>query len=160
MEALAVGLQEATHEDYLEYRIGQVKYLGDMLLERGVPIIEPTGGHGVYVDGRRFFPQIPQHEFPSQRLVAAMYEEAGVRCVELGACAFGSKDKDGNPIWPALELMRIAINRRVYTKSHMEVIAQVCGDIYEKRDEYKGLKLVFEGPITALRHFTAGFELL
>lgn len=160
MEALAVGLLEATHEDYLEYRIGQVKYLGDMLLERGVPIIEPVGGHGVYVDGRRFFPQIPQHEFPSQRLVAAMYEEAGVRCVELGACAFGSKDKDGNPIWPALELMRIAINRRVYTKSHMEVIAQVCGDIYKKRDEYKGLNLVFEGPITALRHFTAGFEKL
>lgn len=160
MEALAVGLQEATSEDYLEYRIQQVKYLGDQLLKRNVPIIEPTGGHGVYVDGRRFFENIPQCEFPSQRLVVAMFEEAGVRCVELGACAFGSKDSDGNPIWPALELMRIALPRRVYTNSHLDVIANVCGDIYKNRNSYSGLKLVYEGPITALRHFTAGFELL
>lgn len=161
MEALAVGLQEGCDEQYLEYRINQVKYLGDKLKERGVPIIEPTGGHGVYVDGRRFFPQIPQHEFPSQRLVVALYEEAGVRAVELGACAFGSKDKEtGDPIWPELETMRIAISRRVYTNSHMDVIANALGDIYENREQYRGMKLVYEGPITSLRHFTAGFELL
>jgi tryptophanase len=161
MEALAVGLQEGCDEQYLEYRINQVKYLGDKLKERGVPIIEPTGGHGVYVDGRRFFPQIPQHEFPSQRLVVALYEEAGVRAVELGACAFGSKDKEtGEPIWPELETMRIAISRRVYTNSHMDVIANALGDIYENREQYRGMKLVYEGPITSLRHFTAGFELL
>lgn len=161
MEALAVGLQEGCDEQYLEYRINQVKYLGDKLKERGVPIIEPTGGHGVYVDGRRFFPQIPQHEFPSQRMVVALFEEAGVRCVELGACAFGSKDKEtGEPIWPELETMRIAISRRVYTNSHMDVIANALGDIYENRDQYRGMKLVYEGPITSLRHFTAGFELL
>ncbi|BES66498.1 tryptophanase [Gottschalkiaceae bacterium SANA] len=161
MEALAVGLQEGCDEQYLEYRINQVKYLGDKLKERGIPIIEPTGGHGVYVDGRRFFPQIPQNEFPSQRLVVALYEEAGVRAVELGACAFGSKDKEsGEPIWPELETMRIAISRRVYTNSHMDVIANALGDIYDNRETYKGMKLVYEGPITSLRHFTAGFELL
>lgn len=161
MEALAVGLQEACEESYLEYRIAQVKYLGDRLKSKGVPIIEPTGGHGVYVDGRRFFPHIPQHEFPSQRLVVALYEEAGVRAVELGACAFGSKNPEtGEPIWPSLECMRIANSRRVYTNSHWDVVAEALGDIYENRDKYRGMKLVYEGEITALRHFVAGFELL
>jgi tryptophanase len=161
MEALAVGLQEVCDVQYLEYRVNQVKYLGDRLKEQGVPIVEPTGGHGVYVDGRRFFPHIPQHEFPSQRLVCALYEEAGVRAVELGACAFGSKDPEtGDPIWPALETMRISVSRRVYTNNHLDVIAEALGDIYKNRDSYKGMKLVYEGPIVSLRHFTAGFELL
>lgn len=160
MEALAVGLQEVCDEQYLEYRINQVKYLGDQLKAVGVPIIEPTGGHGVYVDGRRFFPQIPQHEFPSQRLVVALFEEAGVRAVELGACAFGSKDDDGNPVWPELETMRICVSRRVYTNRHLDVIVNALSDIYKNRDAYKGMKIVYEGPIMALRHFTAGFELL
>ncbi|GKX28338.1 tyrosine phenol-lyase [Vallitalea longa] len=160
MEALAVGLQEACDEQYLEYRIKQVKYLGDKLKAAGIPIIEPTGGHGVYVDGRRFFPQIPQHEFPSQRLVVALYEESGVRAVELGACAFGSKDEEGNPIWPELETMRICVSRRVYTNNHLDVIVNALSDIYKNRDSYKGMKIVHEGPILALRHFTAGFELL
>lgn len=160
MEALAVGLQEVCDIQYLEYRINQVKYLGERLKAKGVPIIEPTGGHGVYVDGRRFFPHIPQCEFPSQRLVCALYEEAGVRAVELGACAFGSKDEDGNPIWPELETMRISISRRVYTNNHLDVIAEALGDIYANRESYKGMKLTYEGSITSLRHFTAGFELL
>ncbi|MEG1338814.1 MAG: tryptophanase [Cetobacterium sp.] len=161
MEALAVGLQEACDENYLKYRIEQVEYLGKKLKEKGIPIIEPTGGHGVYVDGRRFFSQIPQHEFPSQRLVVALYEEAGVRAVELGACAFGSKDPvTKEPIWPALETMRICVSRRVYTNQHLDVIANALGEIYENRKDYKGMKLVYEGPITALRHFTAGFELI
>ncbi|RFB18018.1 aminotransferase class I/II-fold pyridoxal phosphate-dependent enzyme [Bacillus sp. HNG] len=161
LEALAVGLQEGCDEQYLEYRINQAKYLGDRLLENGVPIVEPTGGHGVYVDGRRFFPHIPQSEFPSQRLVVALYEEAGVRAVEIGACAFGSKDPvTGEPIWPDIETMRIALSRRVYTNSHMDVIANALGEIYKNRDQYKGMKLVYEAPITSLRHFTAGFELL
>lgn len=161
LEALAVGLQEGCEEQYLEYRINQVKYLGDLLLEKGVPIVEPTGGHGVYVDGRRFFPHIPQSEFPSQRLVVALYEEAGVRAVEIGACAFGAKDPEtGEDIYPEIETMRIAISRRVYTNSHIEVIAEALGDIYKNRDNYKGMKLVYEGSVTSLRHFTAGFELL
>jgi tryptophanase len=161
MEALAVGLQEVCEESYLEYRVKQVEYLGKLLTDQGIPIIQPTGGHGVYVDGRKFFPQIPQHEFPSQRLVCALYEESGVRAVELGACAFGSKDKvTGEPIWPKLETMRISISRRVYTNSHIEVIARALGDIYRNRDVYSGMKLVYEGPVMSLRHFTAGFELL
>ncbi|MEH7111338.1 tryptophanase [Neobacillus niacini] len=161
LEALAVGLQEGVDEQYLEYRINQVKYLGDRLKEKGVPIIEPTGGHGVYVDGRRFFPHIPQSEFPSQRLVVALYEEAGVRAVEIGACAFGAKDPlTGEDIFPEVEVMRIAVSRRVYTNSHMDVIANALGEIYQKREQYRGMKLVYEGPITSLRHFTAGFELL
>ncbi len=161
LEALAVGLQEGCDEHYLKYRTEQVHYLGEKLKEKGIPIVEPTGGHGVYVDGRRFFPNIPQSEFPSQRLVCALYEEAGVRAVELGACAFGKKDpKTGADIWPELELMRICISRRVYTDRHMDVIANTLGYIYENRDKYTGMKLVYEGPITSLRHFTAGFEML
>ena len=161
MEALAVGLLEGTEFEYLDYRVKQVEYLGNKLKEKGVPIVEPTGGHGVYVDGRAFFPQIPQHEFPSQRLVVALFEEAGVRAVELGACAFGSKDPvTGEPIWPELELMRISVSRRVYTNNHLDVIAEALGDIYKKRDTYKGMRLVYESPITSLRHFTAGFELI
>lgn len=161
MEALAVGLQEATDIEYLTYRVNQIEYLGQKLKEKGVPIIEPVGGHGVYVDGKKFFPQIPQHEFPSQRLVVALYEEAGVRAVEIGACAFGKKDPDtGADIFPELETMRICVSRRVYTNNHLDVIAEALGDIYKKRETYKGMRLVYEGPITSLRHFTAGFELI
>jgi len=161
MEALAVGLQEACEEDYLEYRIGQINYLGERLEEKGVPIVRPVGGHGVYVDGRRFFPHIPQNQFPSQRLVCALYEEAGVRAVELGACAFGTKDREtGRDIWPKIEVMRIAVSRRVYTNSHLDVIAEALGDIYQNRSKYKGMELIHEGPIVSLRHFTAGFKLL
>jgi len=161
LEALAVGLKEATEIEYLEYRVGQVEYLGRMLKDKGIPIIEPVGGHGVYVDGKRFFPQIPQSEFPSQRLVVALYEEAGVRAVELGACAFGQKDpKTGEDIWPKLDVMRIAISRRVYTDNHMDVIANALEYIHQKRESYKGMQLRYEGPILSLRHFTAGFELI
>ena len=161
MEALAVGLQEACTEDYLEYRINQVKYLGEKLKERGIPIIEPAGGHGIYVDARRFFPQIPQKEFPAQRLVAALYEEAGIRAVEIGACAFGTKDPETDEdIWPELETMRICVSRRVYTNNHLDCIVNALDYIYQNREKYKGLKMIYEGPITALRHFTAGFELL
>lgn len=161
LEALAVGLREVCDYDYLDYRIKQVQYLGDQLKKNGVPIIEPTGGHGVYVDARRFFEHIPQSEFPAQRLVVALYEEAGIRAVELGACAFGSKDPiTHEDIWPQLETMRIAISRRVYTNDHMDCIANALSYIYQNRKDYRGLKLVYQGPIQSLRHFTAGFELL
>jgi tryptophanase len=161
MDALAVGLQESTQFDYLDYRIKQVEYLGHQLKARNIPIIDPPGGHGIYVDAKRFFPHIPQSEFPAQRLVVALYEEAGIRCVELGACAFGSKDPvTGEPVWPALEVMRIAISRRVYTNRHLDCIVEALSYIYSQRENYRGMKLVYEGPITSLRHFTAGFELL
>ncbi len=161
MEALAVGLYEVCDFDYLEYRIRQVEYLGKRLIDFGIPIIQPTGGHGVYVDAKRFFPHIPQSSFPAQRLVVALYQEAGIRAVELGACAFGTKNPITNEdIWPELETMRIAISRRVYTNNHIDCIAEALGYIYQHRNEYRGMHLVFQGPITSLRHFTAGFELI
>ena len=161
LEALAVGLQEGCDENYLKYRIEHTAFLAERLMAKSVPIIEPVGGHGVYVNGAAFFPHIPQREFPSQRLVVALYEEAGVRAVELGACAFGSKDPvTGADVWPNIECMRIGIPRRVYTRDHLSVIAEALGDIYAERDKYKGMRLVKEGPITALRHFVAAFEML
>ncbi len=157
LEAMARGLREVLDEDYLENRIGQVKYLGDRLLEQGIPIIEPTGGHGVYLDAKRFFPHMPQREFPAQALVVELYVEDGIRAVELGAAAFGYNDKDtGEMVYPALELVRLAIPRRVYTDRHMDVVVRALRNIAGRKDKVRGLRLVYEAPV--LRHFTAVFE--
>ena len=159
LEALAIGMYEGIQEDYLEYRIDQVAYLGEQLSKRGVPIILPTGGHGVYVDAQKFYPHIPQSEFPGQAMVIELYKTAGVRGVELGSCAFSKKDpKTGKVIFPDLELVRLTISRRVYTNRHMDVVVNALADVYERRDKMKGLKLTYEGPIISLRHFTAKFE--
>ena len=159
LEALAIGMYEWIQEDYLEYRIDQVAYLGEQLAKKGVPIILPTGGHGVYVDAQKFYPNIPQSEFPGQALVIELYKTAGVRGVELGSCAFSKKDPDtGEIIFPDLELVRLTVSRRVYTNRHMDVVVNALADVYERRDQMKGLKLTYEGPIISLRHFTAKFE--
>ena len=159
LEALAIGMYEGIQEDYLEYRIDQVAYLGEQLAKKGVPIILPTGGHGVYVDAQKFYPNIPQSEFPGQALVIELYKTAGVRGVELGSCAFSKKDPDtGEIIFPDLELVRLTVSRRVYTNRHMDVVVNALADVYERRDQMKGLKLTYEGPIISLRHFTAKFE--
>jgi len=159
LEALAIGMYEGIQEDYLEYRIDQVAYLGEQLSKRGVPIILPTGGHGVYVDAQKFYPHIPQSEFPGQAMVIELYKTAGVRGVELGSCAFSKKDpKTGKVIFPDLELVRLTVSRRVYTNRHMDVVVNALADVYERRDQMKGLKLTYEGPIISLRHFTAKFE--
>jgi tryptophanase len=159
LEAMARGLKEVLNEDYLENRIGQVAYLGDCLLDRDIPIIEPTGGHGVYVDARRFLPQIPQSEFPAQALVVELYVEAGIRAVELGTAAFGHKhEKTGEMVYPTLELVRLAIPRRVYTDRHMDMVVRALRNIRGRKDQVRGLKLVYEAPV--LRHFTAVFEQL
>jgi tryptophanase len=159
LEALAIGMYEGIQEDYLEYRIDQVAYLGEQLSKRGVPIILPTGGHGVYVDAQKFYPHIPQSEFPGQAMVIELYKTAGVRGVELGSCAFSKKDpKTGKVIFPDLELVRLTVSRRVYTNRHMDVVVNALVDVYERRDQMKGLKLTYEGPIISLRHFTAKFE--
>ena len=161
LEALAIGLDEGTEEDYLEYRIGQVKYLGDELHKRGVPIIKPTGGHGVYIDARKFYPHIPQSEFPGQAMVVELYRTGGVRGVELGSCAFSKKDPEtGKVTFPELDLVRLSISRRVYTNRHMDVVVNSLADVYERRAEMKGLRIIYEGPILSLRHFTAKFELV
>lgn len=159
LEALAIGLQEGIDEEYLKYRIEQVAYLGEELAKRGIPIILPIGGHGVYVDAQKFYPHIPQKEFPGQALVVELYKTAGVRGVELGSCAFSKKDPHtGEIIYPDLELVRLTVSRRVYTHRHMDVVIKSLEDVYKRRDQMKGLKLTYEGPILSLRHFTAKFK--
>lgn len=158
MEALSSGLIESTEFDYLQARISQVEYLGKLIKDLGIPIVEPVGGHAVYVDAKAFFPQIPQTQYPAQVLGVALYEEAGVRGVEIGTVL-----ADRDPITreerpPKLELLRLAIPRRVYTDNHIKVIAWGLGEIWKKRQSYTGLKITWEAPI--MRHFTARFAKL
>ncbi|WP_028308535.1 tryptophanase [Desulfitibacter alkalitolerans] len=157
LEAMARGLKEVLSEEYLEDRIGQVKYLADKLLAIGIPIIEPPGGHGVYVDVKRFLNHLPQKFFPAQALVCQLYLEAGIRSVEIGACAFGYLDPDtGEEVYPEMELLRMAVPRRVYTDRHMDVVANAFANIADKKPDIKGLKLVYQAEV--LRHFTAQFK--
>ncbi|MFY9133756.1 MAG: tryptophanase, partial [Bacillota bacterium] len=157
LEAMAQGLTEVLDDDYLEDRIGQVAYLADLLLERGVPVITPAGGHGVYVDAKAVLPHIPQSEFPAQAMTVELYIEGGVRGVELGACAFARTDPaTGETIYPELELVRLAIPRRVYTDRHMLQVARAFEGILERRSSIRGLRITYEAPV--LRHFTAEFE--
>jgi tyrosine phenol-lyase len=151
LEAMAQGLEEVLEERYLEHRIRQVRQFGEALIARGVPIVRPIGGHAVYLDAKRFLPHIPQHEFPAQALTCALYLEGGIRGVEIGGLMF---EADGE--WPELELVRLAVPRRVYTKSHLDYVAEVCGALYERREEIVGLRITYEAPV--LRHFTARLE--
>ena len=157
LEAVARGLREVLDEDYLRFRIGQVRYLGRLLEEAGVPIVKPVGGHAVYLDARRFLPHIPQAQFPGQALVVALYREYGIRAVEIGSLMFAKKDpKTGEEIYPDLELVRLAIPRRVYTTMHMNYVAESIIELYRRREQIRGLKIVYEAPM--LRHFTARLE--
>jgi tyrosine phenol-lyase len=157
LEAMARGLREALDERYLQHRIGQVRYLAERLLEQGVPIVEPPGGHAVYLDARRFVPHIPQAELPGQALVAHLYLEGGIRAAEIGSVAFARKDENtGEWTCPELELVRLAIPRRVYTQTHLDYVADVIIELYHKRDQIRGMRYTYEPPF--LRHFTARFE--
>ncbi|MCP4542968.1 MAG: tryptophanase [Chloroflexi bacterium] len=157
LEALARGLWEGIDERYLAYRIGHTKYLADRLTESGIPILEPPGGHAVYLDVKRFLPHIPQPELPGQALGSALYAEGGIRGVEIGSVAFAREDPDtGEMIYPDLELLRMAIPRRVYTQAHLDYVVEVCQEIYEKRDDIRGMRYTYTPPL--LRHFTAHFE--
>lgn len=157
LEAMARGLQEVIDPDYLEDRKGQVRLLGDMMIDAGIPIVRPTGGHGVYIDAQAMFPHLPRKEFPAQALVVEMYVEGGVRGVELGGCAFGRVDpKTGEEIWPELELVRLAVPRRVYTDRHMAKVASTLAAVKARADQVRGLRLTYQAPV--LRHFTARFE--
>ncbi len=156
LEALAVGFEEVMDEEYLRYRVGQVKYLGDKMLEGGVPLLVPTGGHAVYIDAKRFAPHIDPEFFPGQSIACEIYRISGIRAVEIGSVMFGKKDQNGNHIAPNMELVRLAIPRRVYTQSHMDYIAEAAVEVYKNRDKLRGMKTVWEAPF--LRHFTAKFD--
>ncbi len=157
LEAMAIGLQEVLNEDYLAFRIGQVSHLGQMLDLAGVPIVKPVGGHAVYLDAQRFLPAIPQSQFPGQALVVALYREFGIRAVEVGSLMFGHRDaKSGEMVYPRLELVRLAVPRRVYTTEHMRYVADSVIQIHRKRDRIRGMRITHEAPV--LRHFTARLE--
>lgn len=155
MEAIARGLYEGIDERYLEDRIGQVEYLGNKLKENNIPIIEPVGGHAVYVDVKRFLPHIKQEEFSAHVLCCELYIESGVRAVEIGTLLAG-RDETGENRIPKLEMLRLTIPRRVYTYRHMDIVVEGLKNLYKRRKEIKGLKMVYEPPI--LRHFTARFK--
>jgi tryptophanase len=157
LDALAVGLLEGLEEDYLAYRIGQTAYLAGRLLEGGVPIIEPPGGHAIYVDAGRMLPHIPHEEFPGQALAAALYLEGAIRGVEIGSVMFAYPDPDtGKMIYPQLELVRLAIPRRVYTQSHLDYVADTLISLAKKNSTLRGYRITYAPPL--LRHFTARFE--
>jgi tryptophanase len=157
LEALATGLYEGLDEYYLDYRLKQTAYFADKISEIGIPIIEPAGGHAVYIDAGTLMPQIPQKEFPGQALTAAMYLEGGIRGVEIGSVMFAHKDPDnGEMIYPKLELVRLALPRRVYTQSHLDYVSEVLFDIWMKRSSYQGYRITYAPEL--LRHFTARFE--
>ncbi|HEV2696966.1 MAG TPA: tryptophanase [Terriglobales bacterium] len=148
LEAIAVGVQEALEEDYLRYRIASTAYLGNHISEEGVPIVQPPGGHAIYLDARAFLPQIPLEQFPAVALAAELYLEGGIRSVEIGRLMFGAAAK--------MDLVRLAIPRRVYTQSHIDYVVEVILEVWRKREAVRGLKLAYEAPF--LRHFTAKLE--
>ncbi len=156
LEAVAQGLLEVLDEHYLQYRIRSVEYLGEKLVAAGVPIIEPPGGHAIYIDAKRFLPNIPADQYPGQSIVCELYLEGGVRAVEIGSVMFGKYDKDGKLIPAMMELVRLAMPRRVYTQSHVDYLIEVITEVYKRRNNLKGYKITYEAPM--LRHFTARFE--
>jgi tryptophanase len=148
LEAIAVGLQEALEEDYLRYRIASTAYLGNNIAEHGVPIVQPPGGHAIYIDAKAFLPHIPAEQFPGVALAAELYLEGGIRSVEIGSLMFASAAR--------MELVRLAIPRRVYTQSHIDYVVEIILRVWARRAQIKGLRLTYEAPF--LRHFTAHLE--
>lgn len=157
MEAMAIGIGESVNDDHIHARVGQVVYLGEKMMEYGIPIVKPIGGHGIFVDAKKFLPQIPQDEFPAQTLAAEIYLDSGVRTMERGIVSAGRK-ANGENYYPKLELVRFTIPRRVYTQAHMDVIAESTERVFERRHKIKGLKMVYEPKY--LRFFQARFQKL
>jgi tryptophanase len=141
-------VQEALEEDYLRYRLASTAYLGNHISEQGVPIVQPPGGHAIYLDACAFLPHIQRDQFPGVALAAELYLEGGIRSVEIGSLMFGTAAK--------MDLVRLAIPRRVYTQSHIDYVVEVILEVWKKRDSIRGLRLVYEAPF--LRHFTAKLE--
>lgn len=157
IEAVAAGLREALNEDYLAYRVGQVKYFGSILEQAGVPIVKPTGGHAIFVDAGRFLPRIPPERFPGQSLAVELYREGGIRGVEMGSLMFGMQDPStGKKLNAPKELVRLAVPRRVYTASHLDYVAHIMEKISARKDSLKGFRITHEAKL--LRHFTVELE--
>ena len=156
LEAIAVGLMEALEYDYQVYRQATVRYLSDRLIEMGVPIVRPAGGHAVFLDARKMLPQIDPLQYPGIGVVNALYIEGGVRGVELGSVMFGSFDDEGNEQPSPLELVRLAFPRRVYTQSHFDYLVEVIREVWEKRQKIPGYRITYQAPF--LRHFTCHFK--
>ena len=156
LEAIAIGLEEVMDEHYLRYRIRSIEYLTNKLIDAGVPVMQPAGGHALYIDAKEFLNHIPVNQYPGQALVCALYTEGGIRGVEIGSLMFGKYDENKKLVPAQLELVRLAIPRRVYTQSHIDYVSEVIIEVFEKRTEIKGLKIVEEAPM--LRHFTAKLE--
>ena len=148
LEAIAVGIQEALEEDYLRYRIASTAYLGNHIASQGVPIVQPPGGHAIYLDARAFLPHIPADQFPGIALAAELYLEGGVRSVEIGSLMFGAAAQ--------MDLVRLAIPRRVYTQSHIDYVVEVILDVWANREKIRGMRVTYQAPF--LRHFTAHLE--
>ena len=157
LEALSVGLKEVLSEDYLKYRLRTAEYMGEKLTEAGIGIIRPTGGHAVYIDAKQFYPHIPSHQYPGQTLVCELYKKGGVRGVEIGSVMFAKKIKGSKKEEAAaMELVRLAFPRRVYTQSHFDYAIEVILEIFKRRDRARGFEITWEPPF--LRHFTAHFK--
>lgn len=158
MEALAIGIKESVQDDHVRARIGQVRYLGDLLSSWEIPIVQPIGGHAVFLDAKRFYPHIPQDQFPAATLTAELYLNSGVRAMERGIVSAGRDPQTGDHRYPKLELTRLTIPRRVYTQAHMDVVAESVKAVYDAREQTSGLKMVYEPKY--LRFFQARFERL
>lgn len=156
LEAIAQGLEEGMDEDYLKYRLRSIEYMGEKLTAVGIPIIRPTGGHALYIDAKAFLPHIPPQQMPGVALANALYIEGGIRGVEIGSLMFGKYDENQNHIAPSMELVRLAIPRRVYTQTHIDYVIETIIDIFQNRESLTGYKIVYESPY--LRHFTARLE--
>ncbi len=157
LEAIATGLEEVLDEEYLQYRIASIEYVWQRLHDAGVPLLNPPGGHAVYIDARRFVPHIPPTQLPGQTVSVALYREAGVRTVEIGTVMFGKSAPNSNELRPAdMDLVRLAMPRRVYTQSHMDYVVEACIHVFERRGQLGGFRLL-DAP-AELRHFTCGFE--
>lgn len=158
MEAMAIGIEESVNVDYMRSRIGQVRYLGDLLDQWGIPFMKPVGGHAIFLDARAFYPQLEQDQFPAQTLAAELYLDSGIRAMERGIVSAGRDQVTGDHHRPKLELTRLTIPRRVYTQAHMDVVAESLKAVYEARESTRGLKMVYEPKY--LRFFQARFERL
>ncbi len=156
MEALAIGITESINDDHIRARVGQVQYLGEKLLKAGVPIVNPIGTHGVFLDAKKFLPHLTQDQFPAQTLASEIYLDSGVRTMERGIVSAGRNSETGEHNYPNLELVRLTIPRRVYTQAHMDVIAESVEYVYENREKITGMKMIFEPKY--LRFFQARFE--